>query len=80
MAHLIKLESGDYLNLDQVVYIEHGVWMEINDDATVCYMVNGSKPLISPKDLEKIEELSLKTDDDYIDQYKAMIDKLKSGS
>lgn len=57
MPHLIKLESGDYLNLDNLVKVEidahkhKGIIIET-------HMIGGSVIRLSPKDLEKIEKIA----------------------
>ena len=58
MAHLIKLESGQYLNLDQLLYTsreESGAW---NDGGDYALLIGGAPVPLSPKDLEKIDQIA----------------------
>lgn len=61
MAHLIKLESGDYLNLDQLVYIDGNNQEADFDTIPEAHMVGGRVTELSPKDLEKIEKIASQT-------------------
>ena len=56
MAHLIKLESGGYLNLEFVHMVDRDRG-EQPSDQYYAYLSNGSTIRLSPKDLEKIEKI-----------------------
>ena len=54
MTHIIKLESGDYLNLDQMLRTGEYEVLE----GHYALMVGNVEIKLSPKDLEKIEKIA----------------------
>ena len=53
MAHLIKLESGAHLNLDNVIVTDSN-----GPDDTWAITIGGGITKLSPKDLEKIDQIA----------------------